>query len=1308
MKKGTSVAMRPREDRQNPPTQTENEGLSPSSRPSSSHPSSSYPADGCSSSTGNRFSPCSSACPHGDGDGPDLPLCGLASEHLRDTVLSANEGEGLPGAADPLALLPLPPGVLPGTEGSSVSLAELTSPLPLALPPEEDASWAQVLCPVLAEAPDAQREKADSEGEGTGDPESFPTRPRGELAPEEPTKGGLGETAARPVAAAPREETRDPPRPSLAGTVPAHAAACGGRVSSDSEFVHEACREVEEAKDERMMVERSRDEGAGSEAEEARDIAERPAGKEGPSSEQWVSTEKDEQVAALRGDVGDPKETGPRMRGRILSGSTHQASVEPAGSLEGYSRSSFSFSSRSTPRSRSPGTDAEPLNSAFGPGGLFSLVPSRDATPCPPASSPRLSASLASLASCPEGNGEKTGDEETGDESDGRGADGSCGRAQEEGRTDLPGRPSEREPLRAAGGPRRDVVGEAGSAREGERDGREADPGEGRSEDSSEEDDMWTEEEDDEARWDARAMAEERAARIRAQRECTDGSRLAWCVDPERIRSRMRGPVSFGSPTSPRRAATCYSFSEHGGDFFALSSEDEHDGTCPSTATPRTHASLLAHARNARSAPPRLWRGLPSRGSSPRGSSPRGSSPRGSSPRGSSPRGSSPRGSAALSLCPFLSTPLPLTDSRGSVKATPAPASTVSRSLSDSARPPRLVGAERRGGLRDRRGEAKDAARKLVEGRGEKGEAEDEGRKSRAASGEVHVTPRKAARPAQTREERSDRDAKREGEHQGNWERAYASASWKPVPSRCGETPQSRAAACGGGDRLPPLAAALPSAQALAGLLGAHPRTPKRSDASEGGQAEGHSPSAAPSSAASSSTGPVCFSAARSLSGGSDVAPRPRGGREAPIPRLSVSSVASDGERVPFERRSYLLIKKLNFILRHGAPLFKLPMREDGYVRIRQLLELDCMKSVSWEEIYLVVASNFKRRYEVCYDPTEPDRVGETSDACVGDAERHSQFPDKTPRGQAASGNVSDMPASRTPRGAEKAAAQREAGAEAEHNQGRGHEEERGHRDSTSSFSRLPRTYPSTPKAAPDSAPGEKSLLSILGCWAAGTARRSSESDSHERARCEPPFPSSAAPELISDRWLLRATQGHTIREVSSDLLLRRIHDAAELRKCVHGTFMKNWLAIRTLGLSRMHRNHIHFAPGLPSECGVVSGMRRSSDVAIYVNVALAMKEGVKFYVSNNNVILTEGIRGKLAPRYFKRAVHLKWDVSLFEDGRDFTPRFFDRLPPEMLEEHRKSIYAKHLAINQLSGDRSCAESAPALGGSGDASRERD
>ena len=49
--------------------------------------------------------------------------------------------------------------------------------------------------------------------------------------------------------------------------------------------------------------------------------------------------------------------------------------------------------------------------------------------------------------------------------------------------------------------------------------------------------------------------------------------------------------------------------------------------------------------------------------------------------------------------------------------------------------------------------------------------------------------------------------------------------------------------------------------------------------------------------------------------------------------------------------RGYLLIKKLNFILRHGAALFRLPIREDGFVRARELLALPCMRSITWKDL---------------------------------------------------------------------------------------------------------------------------------------------------------------------------------------------------------------------------------------------------------------------------------------------------------------------------------------------------------------------
>lgn len=54
-----------------------------------------------------------------------------------------------------------------------------------------------------------------------------------------------------------------------------------------------------------------------------------------------------------------------------------------------------------------------------------------------------------------------------------------------------------------------------------------------------------------------------------------------------------------------------------------------------------------------------------------------------------------------------------------------------------------------------------------------------------------------------------------------------------------------------------------------------------------------------------------------------------------------------------------------------------------------------------------------------------------------------------------------------------------------------------------------------------------------------------------------------------------------------------------------------------------MTRNHIHFAPGMPKEEGVVSGMRGTCDIYVQIDMEAAIKDGVKFYISSNNVILT-------------------------------------------------------------------------------------
>lgn len=93
---------------------------------------------------------------------------------------------------------------------------------------------------------------------------------------------------------------------------------------------------------------------------------------------------------------------------------------------------------------------------------------------------------------------------------------------------------------------------------------------------------------------------------------------------------------------------------------------------------------------------------------------------------------------------------------------------------------------------------------------------------------------------------------------------------------------------------------------------------------------------------------------------------------------------------------------------------------------------------------------------------------------------------------------------------------------------------------------------------------------------------------------------------------------------------------------------------IKKEGLCRMDRNHIHFAPGGMCTClaesylylraaklkgdKVISGMRGSAEILIYIDLARAMHDGIEFFISNNEVILTPGLgkRGIIPKEYFR------------------------------------------------------------------------
>ncbi|KAJ8095060.1 tRNA 2'-phosphotransferase [Marasmius tenuissimus] len=124
------------------------------------------------------------------------------------------------------------------------------------------------------------------------------------------------------------------------------------------------------------------------------------------------------------------------------------------------------------------------------------------------------------------------------------------------------------------------------------------------------------------------------------------------------------------------------------------------------------------------------------------------------------------------------------------------------------------------------------------------------------------------------------------------------------------------------------------------------------------------------------------------------------------------------------------------------------------------------------------------------------------------------------------------------------------------------------------------------------------------------------------------------------DSWWIRANQGHSMIAVSN-LELRRITSSDEIPMAVHGTSTEAWKTISTQGLSRKARNHIHLAQGVATD-GVISGMRKGSRILIYIDLEKAIADGIKFYVSTNGVVLTEGEHGILHPKYFQRVEILK------------------------------------------------------------------
>tara|TARA_B100001093_G_scaffold517006_1_gene597265 strand:+ start:4364 stop:4963 length:600 start_codon:yes stop_codon:yes gene_type:complete len=114
------------------------------------------------------------------------------------------------------------------------------------------------------------------------------------------------------------------------------------------------------------------------------------------------------------------------------------------------------------------------------------------------------------------------------------------------------------------------------------------------------------------------------------------------------------------------------------------------------------------------------------------------------------------------------------------------------------------------------------------------------------------------------------------------------------------------------------------------------------------------------------------------------------------------------------------------------------------------------------------------------------------------------------------------------------------------------------------------------------------------------------------------------------NKYFIRANQGHSTGELNDEEMLTPLK--SQIDGCFHATFSRNLESIKKNGLSRMERKHIHIAESENAK----SGRRETCDIKIFINMKLALDEGIKFYQSKNKCILTPGDeKGFLSPKYF-------------------------------------------------------------------------
>ena len=128
---------------------------------------------------------------------------------------------------------------------------------------------------------------------------------------------------------------------------------------------------------------------------------------------------------------------------------------------------------------------------------------------------------------------------------------------------------------------------------------------------------------------------------------------------------------------------------------------------------------------------------------------------------------------------------------------------------------------------------------------------------------------------------------------------------------------------------------------------------------------------------------------------------------------------------------------------------------------------------------------------------------------------------------------------------------------------------------------------------------------------------------------------------FIEEARLIRANQGHSVKGIidyEKMMKLITAEDAPKYPEVLHGTYFEAYKIIKEHGLQPMSREQIHFAQGI----NALSGIRKDCTVRIFIDLQQAINNGLKFYLSENGVILTSDV---VLPKYFSKVTNKKGNI---------------------------------------------------------------